>query len=182
MIKIQTSIPDVFIVEAPVFGDERGFFQETWNSSKFDALGLPSEFVQDNQSRSSKGILRGLHFQIQHPQGKLVRVAHGKVLDVAVDLRKSSATFGKHVAIELSGENKRMLWIPPGFAHGFYVLSGPADFLYKCTDYYAPQFERSLLWNDPTLAINWQITGGDKPSLSEKDRAGKPLALCECFD
>jgi dTDP-4-dehydrorhamnose 3,5-epimerase len=182
MIKLQTEIPDVFVIEAPVFGDDRGFFQETWSSSKFELLGLPWNFVQDNHSRSPKGILRGLHYQIKHPQGKLVRVTHGSVLDVAVDLRKSSLTFGKHVAVELTGENKRMLWIPPGFAHGFYVLSGPADFLYKCTDYYAPQFERSLLWNDPLLEIDWKTAGHGDPSLSSKDKAGLPFALCEYFE
>lgn len=178
---IDTAIDAVKILEPKVFGDERGFFQETWNASLFKDLGLNLQFVQDNHSRSSQGILRGLHYQIQQPQGKLVRVTHGRVIDVAVDLRKSSPTFGKHVAVELSGENKRLLWVPPGFAHGFYVLSESADFLYKCTEYYAPQHERSLLWNDPALGIDWQLVGGVTPTLSAKDSQGKRLAESEVF-
>lgn len=181
MIMLDTGIEEVKILEPKVFGDERGFFQETWNASLFAQLGLDFQFVQDNHSRSSQGILRGLHYQIQKPQGKLVRVTHGRVIDIAVDLRKSSKTFGKHVAVELSGENKRLLWVPPGFAHGFYVLSGPADFLYKCTEFYAPQHERCLLWNDPALAIDWQLVNGEAPILSAKDAQGKFLADTEVF-
>jgi dTDP-4-dehydrorhamnose 3,5-epimerase len=178
---VDTLIPDVKIVEPRVFGDERGFFQETWNEATFSALGLDLRFVQDNHSRSRQGILRGLHYQTRKPQGKLVRVTHGVVLDVAVDLRRSSATFGKHVAVELSGENKRMLWVPPGFAHGFYVLSESADFLYKCTELYAPQFEKTLIWNDPALGIDWRLINGVPPTLAAKDEAGLALALCETF-
>jgi dTDP-4-dehydrorhamnose 3,5-epimerase len=178
---IDTAIPDVKIIDPKVFGDERGFFLECWNKSTFKDLGIDCEFVQDNHSRSSHGILRGLHYQIQQPQGKLVRVTSGTVFDVAVDLRKSSATFGKHVAVELSEQNKRLFWIPPGFAHGFFVVSESADFLYKCTELYAPQFDRSLLWNDPALGIQWPL--GDKaPLLSAKDQAAKPLASCDLFE
>jgi dTDP-4-dehydrorhamnose 3,5-epimerase len=178
---IDTSIPDVKILEPTVFGDDRGFFQETWNAKVFGDLGLNLNFVQDNHSRSGKGILRGLHYQIIQPQGKLVRVTQGTVLDVAVDMRQWSKTYGEHVAIELSGESKRMLWIPAGFAHGFYVLSDSADFLYKCTEYYAPHHERSLLWNDPKLNINWGIGLGSQPILSKKDALGLPLSACETF-
>jgi dTDP-4-dehydrorhamnose 3,5-epimerase len=181
MKELATEIPDVKIIEPQVFGDARGFFLETWNEAVFSGLGLNVKFVQDNHSRSSRGILRGLHFQITQTQGKLVRVASGSVLDVAVDLRRSSATFGKHIAVELSGENKRMVWIPPGFAHGFYVRSDFADFIYKCTDYYAPVHERSLLWNDPALGIDWQLVDGLAPTLASKDAAGLPLAQCETF-
>jgi dTDP-4-dehydrorhamnose 3,5-epimerase len=177
---IDTAIADVKIIEPRVFGDARGFFVETWNEATFAKLGVGGKFVQDNHSRSSKGILRGLHYQLQQTQGKLVRVLHGEVYDVAVDLRKSSSTFGKYVGVLLNDENKRMFWVPPGFAHGFVVLSESADFLYKCTDFYAPQFERSLLWNDPALGIDWQLKGM-KPSLSAKDEAGLPLAQCEVF-
>jgi dTDP-4-dehydrorhamnose 3,5-epimerase len=177
---IDTAIPDVKIIEPKVFGDERGFFLETWNEAVFKRLGLDIKFVQDNHSRSAKGILRGLHYQLQQTQGKLVRALHGKVYDVAVDLRRSSPTFGKHVGVILSDENKRFFWVPPGFAHGFVVLSESADFLYKCTDLYAPQYERSLLWNDPALRIDWQLNG-QEPQLSAKDIAGKPLAQCEVF-
>jgi dTDP-4-dehydrorhamnose 3,5-epimerase len=178
---IDTALPEVKIIEPKVFGDARGFFQETWNLDTFRSLGLDLKFVQDNHSRSAHGILRGLHYQIQNPQGKLVRVTHGAVMDVAVDMRRSSAHFGKHVAVELSGENKRMLWVPPGFAHGFYVLSESADFLYKCTDLYAPQFERSLLWNDPALGIDWRLVNGQMPILSAKDAVGTPFAQAESF-
>ncbi len=177
---IDTAIADVKIIEPKVFGDERGFFLETWNEAIFAKAGLNIKFVQDNHSRSSKGILRGLHYQLQQTQGKLVRALHGTVYDVAVDLRKSSPTFGKHVGVVLSEENKRLFWVPPGFAHGFVVLSESADFLYKCTDLYAPQFERSLLWNDPALGIDWQL-GASQPILSEKDKAGLPLSACEVF-
>jgi dTDP-4-dehydrorhamnose 3,5-epimerase len=177
---IDTAIADVKILEPKVFGDARGFFVETWNETAFAALGLNIKFVQDNHSRSGKGILRGLHYQLQQTQGKLVRALHGTVYDVAVDLRKSSPTFGKHVGVILSDENKRMFWVPPGFAHGFVVLSESADFLYKCTDFYAPQFERSLLWNDPALGIDWQLNGLE-PQLSAKDKVGLTLAQCEVF-
>jgi dTDP-4-dehydrorhamnose 3,5-epimerase len=178
---VATEIPDVKIIEPQVFGDARGFFMETWNEAVFSNLGLNVNFLQDNHSRSSRGILRGLHFQVAQTQGKLVRVASGSVLDVAVDLRRSSASFGKHVAVELSGENKRMVWIPPGFAHGFYVRSEFADFIYKCTDYYARSHERSLIWNDPALGIDWQPIDDLAPTLASKDAAGLPLAQCETF-
>jgi dTDP-4-dehydrorhamnose 3,5-epimerase len=177
---VDTTIADLKIIEPKVFGDARGFFVETWNEGTFEKLGIKAKFVQDNHSRSSKGILRGLHYQLQQTQGKLVRVLHGEVYDVAVDMRKSSPTFGKHVGVLLNDENKRMLWVPPGFAHGFLVLSESADFLYKCTDFYAPQFERSLLWNDSALGIDWQLKGM-QPSLSAKDEAGVPFAQCEAF-
>ena len=168
---IQTAIPDVLIIEPKVFGDARGFFYESFNGRAFDeAVGRHVEFVQDNHSRSSKGVLRGLHYQIQQPQGKLVRVARGAVFDVAVDVRKSSSTFGKWVGVELSEDNHRQLWVPPGFAHGFLVLSETAEFLYKTTDYYAPEHERSIAWNDPTLAIAWPEMG-EPPRLSAKDIA-----------
>lgn len=174
-----TDIPDVLIIEPKVFGDERGFFYESYNQRAMLAAGITAEFVQDNHSRSARGVLRGLHYQTQHTQGKLVRVISGSVYDVAVDLRKSSSTFGRWVGIELSADNKRMAWIPPGFAHGFVVTSDDAEFLYKTTDYWAPEFERSLLWNDPALGIIWPITG--EPTIAAKDAAGLPLAQCEVF-
>ena len=178
---IKTSIPDVLIIEPKVFGDARGFFYESFNGRAFDeAVGRHVEFVQDNHSRSSKGVLRGLHYQIQQPQGKLVRVARGAVFDVAVDVRKSSATFGQWVGVELNEDNHKQLWVPPGFAHGFVVLSETADFLYKTTDYYAPQFERSILWNDADIGIVWpelDVT----PRLSEKDAHGVDLGTAETF-
>lgn len=178
---IETAIPGLLILEPKVFGDARGFFMESYNAKAFqDATGLDVNFVQDNHSRSGKGVLRGLHYQIEQAQGKLVRVTRGSVFDVAVDLRKSSPTFGKWVGVELSEENSRQLWIPPGFAHGFLVTSDSADFLYKTTDYYAPQFERSLAWNDPTVGVEWPLAGA-APLLSAKDIAGKPLAECETF-
>jgi dTDP-4-dehydrorhamnose 3,5-epimerase len=152
-----------------MFGDDRGFFMETWHSEKFAAGGIAADFVQDNHSRSSQGILRGLHYQVTKPQGKLVRVLGGEVFDVAVDLRKNSVTFGQWVGMYLSSEDKKMLWIPPGFAHGFYVTSQQADFFYKCTDFYAPEYERAIRWNDPDLAINWPLIDGKPPSLSAKD-------------
>jgi dTDP-4-dehydrorhamnose 3,5-epimerase len=174
------SIPDVFLIEPKVFGDDRGFFFESFNRRKFAELtGCDADFVQDNHSRSAKNVLRGLHYQILHPQGKLVRVVQGAVLDVAVDIRKSSPTFGQHVAEELSAENKRMMWIPEGFAHGFVVLSDTAEFLYKTTDYWFPEHERSILWNDPALAIDWKLQ--TPPVLSGKDAQGKILADAECF-
>jgi dTDP-4-dehydrorhamnose 3,5-epimerase len=172
-------IPDVLVLEPKVFGDERGFFYESYNRRAMTEAGIPDDFVQDNHSRSAKGVLRGLHYQIQHSQGKLVRVISGSVFDVAVDLRKSSPTFGKWVGIELSAENKRMAWIPKGFAHGFVVTSDSAEFLYKTTDYWAPQHERSLLWNDPALGIDWPLDGA--PTIAAKDAAGLPLTQCEVF-
>lgn len=178
---IDTLIPDVKIIEPRVFGDARGFFMETWNAETFSALGLDLSFVQDNHSRSRQGILRGLHYQIQHPQGKLVRVTHGKVFDVAVDMRCSSATFGQWVGVELSDENARMLWIPAGFAHGFYVMSESVDFLYKCTDVYKPEYECCLQWNDPTVAIDWPLVAGQAPLLSAKDAEGSNWQDAEKF-
>jgi dTDP-4-dehydrorhamnose 3,5-epimerase len=176
-----TSIPDVLIIEPKVFGDERGFFFESFNEQKFAQLtGVTLSFVQDNHSRSAQNVLRGLHYQIQQPQGKLVRVVSGEVFDVAVDIRKESPTFGKWVGARLSAENKRQLWIPVGFAHGFVVLSEQADFLYKTTDYWAPQYERSILWNDPEIGIDWPING--EPLLSVKDKAAKALANAEVFE
>ena len=175
-----TAIADVLIIEPKVFGDSRGFFFESFNQRDFNtATGTNFNFVQDNHSRSAKGVLRGLHYQVQQPQGKLVRVALGAVLDVAVDIRRNSTTFGRHVALELSAENKRMLWIPQGFAHGFMVLSESADFLYKTTDYYAPQSERCIAWNDSDIGIEWPA--GIAPSLSAKDQAGTSLRYAEIF-
>ena len=175
-----TSIPSVLLIEPRVFGDTRGFFFESFNQRAFNqATGLDVNFVQDNHSRSSKGVLRGLHYQIQQPQGKLVRVVRGSVFDVTVDLRKSSPTFGQWVGVELTEDNNRQLWIPPGFAHGFYVLSDSADFLYKTTDYYAPEFECSLIWNDPTIGIEWPLN--TQPIISAKDAQGKKLADAEVF-
>jgi len=177
---VQTAIPDVLIFEPRVFGDERGFFLESWNAREFDsAVGVKVQFVQDNHSRSQRGVLRGLHYQIKQSQGKLVRVARGCVFDAAVDLRKSSATFGRWVGTELSEDNHRQFWIPPGFAHGFLVLSESADFIYKATDYYAPEHERCLIWNDPAVGINWPVN--EEPILSAKDRAGLPLRDVEVF-
>jgi dTDP-4-dehydrorhamnose 3,5-epimerase len=177
---IPTAIPDVLIIEPKVFGDERGFFFESFNRRQFAELtGRDIDFVQDNHSRSVKNVLRGLHYQIQQPQGKLVRVVQGAVFDVAVDIRRSSPAFGRHVGLELSAENKRMLWIPEGFAHGFVVLSDTAEFLYKTTDYWAPEFERSIAWNDPAIGIQWPIHG--EPALSVKDRQAKLLAEAEHF-
>lgn len=177
---IATAIKDLLIIEPKVFGDDRGFFFESYNQRKFaELIGREVEFVQDNHSRSVKNVLRGLHYQIQHPQGKLVRVVQGTVLDVAVDIRKNSPTFGQHVTVELSAENKRMLWIPEGFAHGFVVLSETAEFLYKTTDYWFPEHERSILWNDPALAIDWKLQTA--PALSNKDAQGKLLKDAEHF-
>lgn len=179
---IHTAIPDVFIIEPKVFGDDRGFFFESFNERRFlEAVGTgePIRFVQDNHSKSARNVLRGLHYQIRQPQGKLVRVVAGEVFDVAVDVRKSSPTFGKWVAVTLSAENKRQLWIPAGFAHGFVVTSESAEFLYKTTDYWAPEHERCVAWNDPAIGIKWPIE--QAPMLSDKDRAGKPLADAEVF-
>jgi dTDP-4-dehydrorhamnose 3,5-epimerase len=175
------SIPEVILFEPKVFGDERGFFFESFNQARFEAaVGRSVPFVQDNHSKSSKGVLRGLHYQVQQAQGKLVRVVQGEVFDVAVDLRRSSPTFGRSVGVLLSGDNKNQLWVPPGFAHGFVVLSDTAEFLYKTTDYYAPAHERSLLWNDPALGIRWPMQGA--PTLSDKDRNAKLLSEAEVYD
>lgn len=175
------AIPDVVLIEPQVFGDDRGFFFESFNQAKFEeAIGRKVNFVQDNHSKSSKNVLRGLHYQIKQPQGKLVRVVYGSVLDVAVDIRKSSPTFGQYVAIELSAENKRQMWIPEGFAHGFLVYSDTAEFLYKTTDYWVPEFERSIIWNDPKIAIDWHNTL--QPALSSKDQQAKLLSDAEVFE
>ena len=177
----KTAIPDVLILEPRVFGDARGFFFESFNAKDFaESTGLDVSFVQDNHSKSAKGVLRGLHYQIQHAQGKLVRVVQGEVFDVAVDLRRTSSTFGQWVGVHLSADNHRQLWVPPGFAHGFVVLSDSAEFLYKTTDYWYPEHERSLLWNDPAIGIDWPMDG--PPLLAAKDAAGKQLAEAECFD
>ena len=179
---ISTEIPQVLILEPRVFGDERGFFYESFNARAFaDATGLADQqFVQDNHSRSAKGVLRGLHYQIENAQGKLVRVTAGEVLDIAVDIRRSSPTFGKWVGVRLSAENARQLWVPAGFAHGFVVLSEYAEFLYKTTDYYAPEHERCIVWNDPSLAITWPISA--TPSVSAKDEKGTMFATAEVFE
>jgi len=177
-----TSLPKVLILEPKVFGDARGFFFESFNARDFaQCTGLDVAFVQDNHSKSAQGVLRGLHYQIQHPQGKLVRVTQGEVFDVAVDLRRSSPNFGKWAGVQLSADNKRQLWVPPGFAHGFVVLSESAEFLYKTTDYYHPEFERSLLWSDPTVGINWPPMQ-TAPLLAAKDRDGATLDRAEVFD
>lgn len=175
-----TAIPDVLIIEPNVFGDERGFFYESFNARSFtEQTGIKALFVQDNHSKSAKGVLRGLHYQIQQPQGKLVRVVAGEVFDVAVDIRKHSPTFGRWVGVTLSGDNKRQMWVPEGFAHGFLVTSEYAEFLYKTMDYYAPECERSILWNDPAIGIQWPIVG--EPTLSNKDKVAKLLNEAEVF-
>ena len=176
---IKSEIPDVLVLEPKVFGDNRGHFYESYNERELEKLGLRVHFVQDNHSRSARNVLRGLHYQIRQPQGKLVRVAVGAVFDVAVDLRKSSPAFGKWAGTILSAENKRQLWIPPGFAHGFLVLSDSADCLYKTTDYYAPEHERCIIWNDPEIGMRWPLQG--EPILAAKDKAGKRLADAELF-
>ncbi len=177
---IASELPEVLIIEPKVFGDERGFFYESFNAKAFaDATGVNAQFVQDNHSRSQKGVLRGLHYQIENPQGKLVRVTAGKVLDIAVDIRRSSEHFGKWFGLELSAENAKQLWIPPGFAHGFVVLSDYAEFLYKTTDYYTPSAERCIRWDDRTLAIDWKLD--EKPQLSAKDKVGKSLEEADLF-
>jgi dTDP-4-dehydrorhamnose 3,5-epimerase len=179
--KVETThIPGTLIVEPAVFGDDRGFFWESFNEKEMRSIGIDAHFVQDNHSRSQRNVLRGLHYQINQPQGKLVRVVSGKVFDVAVDIRRDSPTFGKWAAVELSAENKRMFWLPPGLAHGFVVLSDFADFLYKTTDYYAPQFERTILWNDPDLGIEWPLAG--QPTLSAKDAAAETFSKAEVFE
>ena len=177
---IPTKLNDVYLIEPNVFGDERGFFMETFRASDFEEIGMTQPFVQDNHSRSRRGILRGLHFQNPKPQGKLVRVISGEVFDVAVDLRQSSSTYGQWIGEYLSADNKRMLWVPPGFAHGFYVTSDEAEFVYKCTDYYAPEHERCVRWDDPELGIDWPlIAGASELLLSDKDKAGVRLADAE---
>jgi dTDP-4-dehydrorhamnose 3,5-epimerase len=175
------AIPDVILLRPKVFGDHRGFFLESWNRKNFAEMGLDLDFVQDNHSRSARDILRGMHYQLKHTQGKLVRVVQGVVFDVAVDMRRSSATFGRWVGVELSEANNHMLWVPPGFAHGFLVLSDTADFQYKCTDYYAPEHERSLLWNDPDVGIQWPLRDGAAPKLSSKDLAGSLFKNADTF-
>jgi dTDP-4-dehydrorhamnose 3,5-epimerase len=178
--KISTSLPGVFILEPRVFGDERGFFFESYNQQTMSDVGIAERFVQDNHSCSSRNVLRGLHYQVKHPQGKLVRVAEGEIIDVAVDLRRSSPTFGGWEAVRLSGENKRMLWIPPGLAHGFRVVSERAHVLYKATDYYAPEHERTLAWNDSQLKIKWELDGD--PIISAKDQRGVAFQQAESYD
>lgn len=178
---VDTALEDVKILEPKVFGDERGFFLESWNQQIFTQLGLTAIFVQDNHSRSQQGVLRGLHYQLKNPQGKLVRVTQGEVFDVAVDMRKSSAQFGQWVGVYLSEANQKQLWVPPGFAHGFYVVSDSADFQYKCTDYYAPEHERSLLWNDVSVGIEWPIPAGHKPVLADKDAKGLEFDQCDYY-
>jgi dTDP-4-dehydrorhamnose 3,5-epimerase len=174
-----TSLADVLLIEPRVFGDARGFFFESYNRKAMVAAGIDVEFVQDNHSRSARGVLRGLHYQIEHAQGKLVRVVSGEVYDVAVDMRRSSPTFGRSIGMKLSADEKQTLWIPPGFAHGFLVLSDAAEFLYKTTDYWYPQFERSLLWNDSALGIEWPLT--QAPTLAAKDAAATPLSLADAY-
>ena len=176
-----TPIADVVLIEPQVFGDARGFFTETWQEEKFKAAGIDATFVQDNHSRSVQWTLRGLHLQVEHPQGKLVRVSSGSVFDVVVDLRRSSATFGAWWGVELSAENHRILWVPPGLAHGILVTAESADFLYKCTDFYSPPHERTLAWDDPTLNIRWPLPAGVSPKLSPKDARGASLAEIEKF-
>jgi len=178
----RTTIPDVMVLQPEIFGDERGFFMETFRANDFAASGIAGPFVQDNHSGSQQGILRGLHYQIRHPQGKLVRVVTGEIFDAAVDIRRSSSTFGKSIGILLSAQNKRQLWIPPGFAHGFYVISDWAEVLYKATEYYDPEAERVIIWNDPTLNVAWPIKPGKSPTISRKDIAGKLLSESEIFE
>ena len=180
MIVTETTLPGVKLIEPKVFGDDRGFFLESWNARAFAEAGIDERFVQDNHSRSARNVLRGLHYQIVEPQGKLVRVVDGAVFDVAVDVRRSSPHFGKWVGYELSAANKRMLWVPPGFAHGFVVLTDTADFLYKCTTLYAPAHERSIAWDDPAIGIDWPLDGAE-PLLSGKDAAAVKLADAEVF-
>ena len=177
----KTDIPDVVLIRPKVFGDSRGFFFESWEEKKFSTAGINDKFVQDNQSRSTRHVLRGLHYQIRQPQGKLVRVVSGSVFDVAVDLRRSSSTFGRWVGVELSAENRHILWIPPGFAHGFLVLSSFADFSYRCTNFWAPSHERTVLWNDLDLDITWPLPKDADPILSEKDAAGLRFREAEHF-
>lgn len=177
----RTVLPEVILVRPRIFSDARGCFFETWEQRKFAAAGIDAVFVQGNHSRSTRHVLRGLHYQIRQPQGKLVRVVTGSVFDVAVDIRRSSPDFGRWFGTVLSAENHQMLWVPPGFAHGFVALSECVDFIYQCTDYYAPEHERTILWNDPALAIDWHLPSGAEPVLSAKDAAGVPLQDAECF-
>ncbi len=179
---LSTDIPDVKVFEPTVHGDHRGYFLETWRQDTFREAGGQQQFVQDNQSSSGQGVLRGLHYQIQQPQGKLVRVISGRVFDVVVDLRRSSPTFSRWVGTELSAENHRLFWVPPGFGHGFYVLSDEAEFVYKCTDYYAPEHERVIRFDDPTIGIKWPLRQGVETVMSEKDLGGRSLAESELFD
>ncbi|MBE7535310.1 MAG: dTDP-4-dehydrorhamnose 3,5-epimerase [Anaerolineales bacterium] len=176
------SIPDVLILTPRIYEDARGFFMETYQADKFAQIGIKTTFVQDNYSRSSKGVLRGLHYQIRQPQGKLVQAVLGEVFDVAVDLRRASPTFGQWAGVHLSAENKRQVWVPPGFAHGYYVISDWAEITYKTTDYYAPQWERTLLWNDPLIGIAWRLPYDVQPLLSSKDQAGLPLSQAEVYE
>jgi len=178
---VPTGLAGVLIIEPRVFGDSRGFFLESWNERTFAQAGLPAHFVQDNHSLSGRGTLRGLHYQLQNTQGKLVRVVAGEVFDVAVDVRRSSPDFGKWVGVTLSAANKRMLWVPPGFAHGFYVTSEQAEFLYKCTEFYDPASERTLAWNDPEIGIQWPLDPGAQPLMSAKDLQGRRLAEADVF-
>ncbi|MBE0564724.1 MAG: dTDP-4-dehydrorhamnose 3,5-epimerase [Krumholzibacteria bacterium] len=178
---VPTGIPEVLVVEPRVLGDERGYFMEIWRDDLFRTAGIDAVFVQDNQSSSGRGVLRGLHYQIVRPQGKLVRVIAGRVFDVAVDLRRSSPTCGRWTGVELSDSNRRQLWVPPGFGHGFYVLSGSAEFVYKCSDSYAPEHERVIRWDDPDLGIAWPLVPGVETVLSDKDRAGVPFAAAELY-
>ena len=178
---VETSLPGVIRIEPRIFSDERGFFMETWQARRFHDVGIDADFVQDNFSHSSKGTLRGLHYQVQQPQGKLVRVVSGEVFDVAVDLRKSSPAFGQWVGEVLSAKNKNQLWVPPGFGHGFLVLSDMAEFEYKCTDYYAPEFERAIRWDDPDIGIDWPLPDGEQPVLSAKDAAAPFLQDAETY-
>ena len=179
---VRTKIPDILIISPKVYGDNRGFFLETFREDLFSKSGITSKFVQDNHSGSQKGILRGLHYQVHQTQGKLVRAIAGEIFDVAVDLRRSSLTFGQWVGEVLSANNKKQIWIPPGFAHGFYVITDWAEVVYKATDYYAPEWERSLLWNDPALGIEWPLMNGQPPVLSEKDKHGELFSEAEVFD
>lgn len=177
-----TAIPDLILIQPQVFGDSRGFFMETYQQRRFQEAGIHADFVQDNHSGSRRGVLRGLHYQIRQPQGKLVRAVVGEIFDVAVDLRRGSPTSGRWEGVVLSAENRAMLWVPPGFAHGFYVLSEWAELFYKATDFYAPQFERTLRWDDPAVGIQWPLLPDAQPELSVKDSQGKPLAECELFE
>ena len=179
---IETVLPEVKILEPRLYEDERGFFLESWNARTFRDIGLDLDFVQDNHSRSSRGTLRGIHYQIRKPQGKLVRVTRGSVFDVAVDLRRGAPTFGRWVGVELNETNHRQLWVPPGFGHAFYVTSDSADFLYKCTEYYIPEHDRAVRWDDPAIGIEWPLSPGEPPLLSGKDRAAPALAEADLDD
>lgn len=181
MKRVETALPGVLIFEPRVFGDARGFFMETWNARTFATFGVDATFVQDNHSRSGRGVLRGLHYQLRQPQGKLLRVTAGSAYDVAVDIRKSSPTFGRAVGVELSAENQRLLWVPPGFAHGFLSLAEGTDLLYKCTDFYAPEHERAILWSDPALALDWPLAEIGAPLLSPRDARAPTLREAEVF-